>query len=1012
MLPRRADARAVPPAGPDRLREAAEKIEQHREGVEACLANPGTDPALVAAVRAGSPLGAAVEAVALLGKRGWRNPSWLEEALADTWTAAHGPVFAAAACAELSELALGDFTRHRSIIRRGHADVESFALGLAVLLRPLIVSSDSYDEIVAALAVLRGTGLVQRAVISVMVPDEREWAEEVCAEAVAARRDEAFNGLLLTVVTSADTALALAGTISPWWVVEQPGLLHTFAAGAGAAAVPAIEHWLDHDYIDVETKQRLYGILAGIPADEAVTALVARLDEPRVPGAVMEAAGHDPERAVRVLAAAEGDLAARMLRTHLASHPSLWDHSPRAASVAAEFRPDPAGEARSLPPILATPPWTRARKSRKPLVATVPACEEEAALVWAPGEREAWISSQQERWGGSGWPDWQQTARMVNTRRVSVYAEVSFFLSAPDEVARPLIGGWRPEYLWWAGDWGKGVLARFETAALPLLLRIVRQAPAQMAPVLVPVASPEVALMMADWAQRLKTVRPVAMAWFARHPALAARALIPVAVGKRGPAREAAEQALRLIDAAVVREAGSLAAPAVDEILSVDPLTVLPRTLPVPPGWANPLLLPRVRLTGGRGHLPVSAVRDLITMLALSRLDRPYPGVALVAAECEPGDLAEFAWALFDEWRFAGSPAKQNWALDALGLLGDDGTVRRLAPVIRAWPGEGGHARAVTGINVLAEIGTDVALMYLNGIARKVKFKGLKERAEQKIAELAAGLGLTTEELADRLVPDLGLDSSGGLTLGAYRVGFDEQLKPYVEDASGKRLKTVPKGLPEFAALKKDVRVIAADQIERLEHAMVTGRRWRVADFRRFLVEHPLLWHLVRRLVWISGAGAFRLAEDRTFADVRDEPLSPGDDDLVGVAHPIQLGDQLADWAELFADYEILQPFPQLGRKVFRHGDVEVVGAVVPTGRLIGLERRGWSRDGSGDGGVQCELERQTSAGLITLEFEPGVVFGAFDPDTLQKVNAVSRLDGLDPITVSEVLRELSEVIQ
>ena len=72
----------------------------------------------------------------------------------------------------------------------------------------------------------------------------------------------------------------------------------------------------------------------------------------------------------------------------------------------------------------------------------------------------------------------------------------------------------------------------------------------------------------------------------------------------------------------------------------------------------------------------------------------------------------------------------------------------------------------------------DVALMMLNGIAQKVKFKGLQERAREKMDEIAAKRGMTAEQLADRLVPDLDLDDHGSKTLDfgprSFRVGFDE----------------------------------------------------------------------------------------------------------------------------------------------------------------------------------------------------------------------------------------------
>ena len=107
--------------------------------------------------------------------------------------------------------------------------------------------------------------------------------------------------------------------------------------------------------------------------------------------------------------------------------------------------------------------------------------------------------------------------------------------------------------------------------------------------------------------------------------------------------------------------------------------------------------------------------------------------LAELARIAAPASLAAFAWDLFQAWLTSGAPSKERWAFTVLGWLGDDQTARRLTPLIRAWPGESQHARAVTGLDVLGAIGSDVALMMLNGIAQKVKFKGLQERAREKM---------------------------------------------------------------------------------------------------------------------------------------------------------------------------------------------------------------------------------------------------------------------------------------
>src|SRR5690606_1483458 len=139
---------------------------------------------------------------------------------------------------------------------------------------------------------------------------------------------------------------------------------------------------------------------------------------------------------------------------------------------------------------------------------------------------------------------------------------------------------------------------------------------------------------------------------------------------------------------------GEAAAAAIEAMLAVDPLEILPARMPVIDGWADPAGLPQVLLRDRRRALPVDAARHLVTMLALSKPGEAYPGVAVVREACDPRSLAEFSWALFEAWQSDGAPSRDTWALHQLGLLGDDETVRRLAPLIRAWPGVGRHPRA------------------------------------------------------------------------------------------------------------------------------------------------------------------------------------------------------------------------------------------------------------------------------------------------------------------------------
>jgi len=141
--------------------------------------------------------------------------------------------------------------------------------------------------------------------------------------------------------------------------------------------------------------------------------------------------------------------------------------------------------------------------------------------------------------------------------------------------------------------------------------------------------------------------------------------------------------------------------------------------------------------------------------------------------------------------------------------------------------------------------------------------------------------------------------------------------------------------------------------------ALCTERRWQVREFPDTLLRHPLLVNVVRRFVWgvFNQEGnlveSFRVCEDNTLADARDERTVLPAVGRVGLVHPLHLSAEgLASWRGVFSDYRIVQPFPQLGRVVRLMTDGErqastldrVDGRRTATARLLGLERRGWRK--------------------------------------------------------------------
>lgn len=617
-------------------------------------------------------------------------------------------------------------------------------------------------------------------------------------------------------------------------------------------------------------------------------------------------------------------------------------------------------------------------------------------------------------------------------------------------------------------------MATWGLPALPGLLDVVRNSPAEHLELALGFGAVELALPAARAYAKLKTLRATGRDWLLKFPEHAACGLVALALGKPGEARDCAGAALRLLqsnghEALLLEVAGRYGDPAVVDglraVLEENPLDRFPTKRSKLPEWWQPRGWRRPVLLDGKA-LPDEALDHLGQMLSFPTHEEVYAGIAVVKEACQPASLADFAWDAFSAWLAAGGSSKDGWGLTALGLLGNDDTARRLTPFIRAWPGEAAHARAVTGLDVLAGIGTDVALMLLNGIAQKVKFKGLQDKAREKIDAIAEARGLSTEELEDRLAPDLGLDERGTLVLDfgarAFKVAFDESLKPFVRevgegDALGPRLPDLPKpkktddvtlateAVERYKLLKKDARTIASQQLLRLEVAMCSRRRWTPELFRMFLVEHPLVRYIVQRLIWgvyeVHNGGSyggtlracFRVAEDGSFTTAEDDPFElPESDHLrIGVPHALEIpAADAAAFGQVFADYELLQPFPQIGRDTYTLGEDEKAalklvrwkGTKVPTGKVLGLVNKGWRRGQAQDAGSIWAFYKPLGADkLIELHLDPGIIVGMVDeypeqtlgevqvgkPSSWGEVQDPEVFGTLDAIAASELIRDL-----
>jgi len=555
------------------------------------------------------------------------------------------------------------------------------------------------------------------------------------------------------------------------------------------------------------------------------------------------------------------------------------------------------------------------------------------------------------------------------------------------------------------------LMIKLGIAALPGLLRYAEGKLPSALPALSIVVSPRVAPFLAELLAKGKK-KARAEAWFLDHPEVACIGLVPATVEKNKNVRASAINALRFLTksghADVVARVAERYGVSLDATLEDD----RPSRVPKIPEWLD--------LAKIVSPFDEARTRAIVGLLQISS---PQITHSEIVRAKEQEDLRELAWSVFEQWSAAGEPVKDEWALYALGHLGDDAIVERLQPRIVRWQGRGAAQRAAKGLEVMAMIGTDLAFSHLDRLARKAPTPKLRRAAAAAVGRIAKRLGLSIDELEDRRAPDLGLDSRGRIDLGheGWSLTLNEHLAPKILDPEGRPAKKLPSGasVEPLKRLKKDASLVAESQLARFERALVSQRIWTRDAFLRHVVGHPLLLHLARRLVWIDGRASFRVAEDGTLADVEDRPYAIEGD--VRIAHPIELGPAaVLAWSKVLADYEIIQPFPQLSRSTHALAPEErtgtsltrFVGLVVPWNRVLSVARHGFVGEGSD---VVFSYGKSMAFGAsLHFSIAPGIARG--DPRNSGDQKIVSTqisidLSTLGPIAQSEILRELDGLV-
>lgn len=419
----------------------------------------------------------------------------------------------------------------------------------------------------------------------------------------------------------------------------------------------------------------------------------------------------------------------------------------------------------------------------------------------------------------------------------------------------------------------------------------------------------------------------------------------------------------------------------------------------------------------------------------------------------DPASYRDFAFGLFRCWANADAHMGQRWVIDRLVAVVDDDMAEPLGEAVERLQKRKKTDAVRQVLDALAAHGSPPALMAVQRLAQRYKYRGWNNPALAALSAEAHRRGISVDELEDLAVPTCGLDAHGTRIFSygprTYRLAVDDVLRILIiAEDDGTRLPTLPRpragddialveeAKAELARIKRDIEAMLPIQARRLEGALSSGRAWALERWNEHVRRHPLMQVLAQRLVWALYDGdelvrTFRVDAEDQVTDANDEVIAlEAKRPHVRLAHPADMaGEEREAWAQLFGDYEIVALFPQLARQTYVLGVEERTSTElrafehtpVELGPLHGrLNRADWIK-GEVDDSVRVRHFSKRFGGDLsaTAHLSPGFHPAGWDdePQSVTHVTFHTRrerapmmLKYVPPAVISEVIYDMNQL--
>lgn len=278
----------------------------------------------------------------------------------------------------------------------------------------------------------------------------------------------------------------------------------------------------------------------------------------------------------------------------------------------------------------------------------------------------------------------------------------------------------------------------------------------------------------------------------------------------------------------------------------------------------------------------------------------------------------------------------------------DNATLNILAKLAercyKKMPGVGPAAAAVGNACLYAlykSKGLD-GIGHLSRLKLRIKQTNTQQIIEKYIQQAAEERGVSTHQIEDMAVDDLGLvNGTREFQLENYTcilkiTGVGKSELNWFK-ADGVQQKSVPSAIKEKQAaklkkikdLQKQTDQTTSAQRDRIDRLFRTGRNLSFEAFSQFFLNHGLVCFLARQIIWnITQSDGHQIVAIRvndTWLSNNDEIVTPAESAEISLWHPaLAPVAEVKKWREFLVRHQIQQPLKQAFREVYLLTEAEV----------------------------------------------------------------------------------------